>query len=88
VLVASEEQQIDVTFGQLGGPYYNQTSWGNTYERRTFKDGDIVNLLIESSVAGGYWYDLRRFLCIGRVPKEVQEAFEIVKESWAIMAAN
>ena len=88
VLVASEEQQIDVTFGQLGGPYYNQTSWGNTFERRTFKDGDIVNLLIESSVAGGYWYDLRRFLCIGRVPKEVQEALEIVKESRAIMAVN
>ena len=33
--------------------------------------------MIESSVAGGYWYDLRRFLCIGKVPKEVQEAFEI-----------
>jgi Xaa-Pro aminopeptidase len=51
-------------------------------------DGDIVNLLIESSAPGGYWYDLRRLLCIGRVPEELQEAHEIVKEARAIMAKN
>ncbi len=39
------------------------------------RDGDVVNLLIESSAAGGYFYDLRRFLCIGNVPKELQEPY-------------
>ena len=88
VLAGSEEQQIDVAFGQPGSPVYSQTNWGNTHVRRTFKKGDIVNILIESSAAGGYWYDLRRFLCIGRVPGELQEAHEIVKEARSIMAAH
>jgi Xaa-Pro aminopeptidase len=88
ILAGSEEQQISITFGQPGSPTYGQSSWGNTFVRRTLKDGDIINLLIESSVAGGYWYDLRRFLCIGHVPKELQEAYEIVKEATGIMAKN
>jgi Xaa-Pro aminopeptidase len=88
VLAGSEEQQIDIAFGQPGSPQYSQTSWGNTFVRRTFREGDIVNILIESSAAGGYWYDLRRFLCIGRVPKELQEAHEIAQEARSIMAAH
>lgn len=48
----------------------------------------MINILIESSAAGGYWYDLRRFLCIGSIPKELQEAYEIVKEARNVMAAN
>jgi Xaa-Pro aminopeptidase len=58
------------------------------YANRRLKDGDIINMLVESSAAGGYWYDLRRFLCIGSAPKEVEEAYQIVKESRDIMAAN
>jgi Xaa-Pro aminopeptidase len=88
LLAGSEEQQIAVGFGQPGSPEDSQGSWGNTVVRRTLKDGDIVNLLIESSAAGGYWYDLRRLLCIGRVPEGLQEAHEIVKEARAIMAKN
>ena len=45
-------------------------------------------MLVESSAAGGYWYDLRRFFCIGSAPKAVEEAYQIVKESRDIMAAN
>jgi len=89
VLARSEEQQIAITFGQPGGSHYIQNScWGNTFVRRTFRNGDIVNLLIESSAAGGYWYDLRRFFFIGTPPKELQEAYNIVKEARTIMAAN
>lgn len=88
VSAGSEEQQIAIAFGQPGSPHYSKMSWDNIYVRRTFKEGDIVNMLVESSAAGGYWYDLRRFLCIGSVPKELQEAWEIVKEARAIMAAN
>ena len=65
----SEEQQMAVTFGPPAGPHLTQFSWGNTFLRRTLKRGDIVNLLVESSMAGGYWYDLRRFLSIGPVPR-------------------
>ena len=88
ILAGSEEQQIDIIFNQPKALQYSQCSWGNTYVRRTFKEGDTVNLLLESSVAGGYWYDLRRFLCIGGVPKELQEAYQIAKEARNIMETN
>lgn len=85
VLAGSEEQQIMMGFGQLGAAQYSQGSWGNEAVRRTLRDGDIVNLLIESSAPGGYWYDLRRFLCIGPVPGALQEAYGIVKEARDLM---
>ena len=86
MLTGSEEQQIGFGFGQSGSPEYSQSSWGNTFVRRTLKDGDIINLLIESSAPGGYWYDLRRQLSIGFVLVALQEAHGIVKEAWDIMA--
>ena len=83
----SEEQQISIQFGQPGEAHHlAQMSWGNTNIRRTFKEGDICNMLVESSMAGGYWYDLRRFICIGSAPPEQQEAHAIVMEARAIMA--
>ncbi len=84
----SEEQQVAIAFGKPGEAHQAQMSWGNTFIRRMLKEGDIVNLLVESSMAGGYWYDMRRFLSIGPVPAAYQEAWEIVKEARAIMAAN
>jgi Xaa-Pro aminopeptidase len=85
-MAGSEEQQISITFGPSDAPPFSQHNWGNTTVRRTFRDGDIVNLLIESSAAGGYFYDLRRFLCIGSVPKEFQKAYAVAKEARCIMA--
>jgi Xaa-Pro aminopeptidase len=87
-LAGSEEQQIDLIFNQPGESVYAQCNWGNTYIRRTLREGDVINLLIESSIAGGYWYDLRRFLCFGSVPKELQAAMEIAKEARHIMELN
>ncbi len=72
-----------ITFGPPAGPHLTQFSWGNTFIRRTLQEGDIVNLLVESSMAGGYWYDLRRFLSIGPVPAAYREAWEIAKEARA-----
>jgi Xaa-Pro aminopeptidase len=88
--VGSEEQQIGFGFSQPGpgSPEYSQASWGSTFVRQTLREGDIVNLLIESSVPGGYWYDLKRMLCLGPVPGALQEAFEIAKEARDIMAKN
>lgn len=86
--VGSEEQQISIQFGQPGTLHHPQHSWGNIYYHRTFKEGDICNLLAESSMAGGYWYDLRRFLSIGPVPEAYLEAHAIAKEARRIMAEN
>jgi Xaa-Pro aminopeptidase len=85
----SEEQQIFMQFGPPGHLEYMQMYPGNGFERRTLKDGDVVNTLIESNAAGGYWYDLRRFLRIGSAaPNELKEAYDIAKEAKAIIAAN
>ena len=84
----SEEQQVAIAFGQPGEPHPGQMSWGNTVIRRKLREGDIVNLLVESSMAGGYWYDMRRFFSIGPVPAAYREAWEIVREARAIMAEN
>jgi len=85
VLAGSEEQQISIAFGPPDATPFSQHNWGNTCIRRPFRNGDIINLLIESSAAGGYFYDLRRFLCIGSIPKELHRAYGIAKEARAIM---
>jgi len=87
-LAGSEEQQIAVAFGAPDSPLLSQENWGNTSVRRTFRAGDVINLLIESSAAGGYFYDLRRFLCIGSVPKGLEEAYAVAKGARAVMAAR
>ncbi len=84
----SEEQQVAIAFGQPGEPHPGQMSWGNTVIRRKLREGDIVNLLVESSMAGGYWYDMRRFFSIGPVPAAYRTAWEIAREARAIMAEN
>lgn len=84
----SEEQQLAITVGPPNGPHATQFSWGNTFIRRPVQEGDVMSLLIESSMAGGYWYDLRRTLSVGSVPAAYQEAWEIVMEARAIMAKN
>ena len=86
-LAGSEEQQIVVLFGQPGSTVYTKCSWGSDYIRRAFQPGDVINILIESSVPCGYWYDMRRFMCIGPVPEATQEAYDITKEARRHMAA-
>jgi Xaa-Pro aminopeptidase len=88
VLAGSEEQQINIAFGPPGSHFDSQSSWGNTCVRRPLREGDVVNILIESSAAGGYWYDLRRFLFIGKPPAELLEAHAVAKEARSILAAN
>lgn len=87
ILEGSEEQQLFIRFGPLGAPILEQHSGGNWFVRRTFKQGDIVDILIESSGRGGYWYDLRRVLCFGTPPEELVEAHEISKEASRVFAA-
>jgi Xaa-Pro aminopeptidase len=88
VAQGSEEQQIAIAFGAPDAPPYSQHNWGNTAVRRPLKEGDVVNLLIEASAAGGYYYDLRRFLCIGDIPAELRDAHRAALEARAVMAKN
>lgn len=83
----SEEQQIAIMFGPADALHQQQHTWGNTHWRRKLKEGDIINMLMESSAPGGYWYDLRRFLSIGPIPEPLREAHAIAREARAIMAA-
>jgi Xaa-Pro aminopeptidase len=88
LVAGSEEQQIGITFGPFGASTYGQGARGN-FSKRPFKKGDIISMiLVESSAPGGYWYDMRRMMSIGPVPKEMQEAYDIVKEARRIMAEN
>ena len=86
VLQGSEEQQIGIWLGKPGGTTYHQMNWGNTVIRPPFSDGTVIKLLIESSAAGGYWYDLVRYLCIGTMQEGLPEAMEIAIEARDIMA--
>jgi Xaa-Pro aminopeptidase len=88
ISAGSEEQQIAIMFGRLDSFHQQQHSWGNVYWRRKLKEGDVVNMLIESSMPGGYWYDLRRFLSIGPVSQELQEAHAIALEARRLMAVH
>ncbi len=88
VLQGSEEQQIGIWLGKPGGTVYHQMNWGNTCIRPPFTKGTVIKLLIESSAAGGYWYDLVRYLCIGEMQEGLPEAMEIAKEARDIMAKN
>jgi Xaa-Pro aminopeptidase len=42
-------------------------------------DGDQVNLLIESNGSSGYYTEIMRCVCLGKVPSKLAEQFELVK---------
>lgn len=87
ILEGSEEQQLFIRFGPPGEPTLEQHSAGNWFVRRAFRQGDIVDVLIESSGRGGYWYDLRRVLCFGSPSKELVDAHDISREAGRVFAA-
>ncbi len=47
---------------------------------RVLRDGDQIALLIESNGPSGYYTEILRPVCIGRVSPELQEQFEATKE--------
>jgi len=47
---------------------------------RTIKDGDVCTIMIECSGPGGYFTQIGRHICVGKVPKELEEAFNLAKE--------
>ncbi|HUI86038.1 MAG TPA: M24 family metallopeptidase [Nitrososphaerales archaeon] len=84
-----EDGQVFIWFGPLGGPKYEQMSHGNGFIRRPFKDDDVVDILIECTGPGGYWYDLRRILYIGgSPPPELVKAHAISREALALLVSK
>lgn len=87
--MGSEEQQVFIQAGPFGSTGLEQTSWGNVFIQRTLKQGDVINILIESNASGGYWYDLRRFFVLGpSVPQELQNAYLVAREAREVLAAH
>jgi Xaa-Pro aminopeptidase len=48
---------------------------------RTLKDGDVCTLMIECSGVGGYFTEVGRHICLGKIPKELEEAFNLAMEA-------
>ena len=47
---------------------------------RVLQDGDQITLLIESNGPSGYFTEILRPICLGRISSELQEQFEATKE--------
>jgi Xaa-Pro aminopeptidase len=46
---------------------------------RMMREGDQVSLLIESNGSSGYYTEIMRCVCLGKIPKKLGEQFEVVK---------
>jgi Xaa-Pro aminopeptidase len=46
-------------------------------EDRVLKEGDQVVMLLETDGPGGFWGELARVACIGKIPAPLQEQFDI-----------
>ena len=53
---------------------------------RVIKEGDVFAMLMEFSGPEGYYCEIMRNVCLGRIPRELEEAFEDVKEAQSRMA--
>lgn len=47
---------------------------------RQLPDGDQVGILVEATDPAGYYTHLHRIACIGRIPAELAEAFEVERQ--------
>jgi Xaa-Pro aminopeptidase len=51
------------------------------FGNKMIEDGDQFNLLIESNGPSGFWGELLRIVCLGKVTTELKEQFEICREA-------
>lgn len=77
-MLGSEQQFILMGSAPAGNPFpYDSIHAMN----RELRDGDQVGILIEAVDAAGYYTHLHRIACIGGIPEELQEQFEVAKEA-------
>jgi Xaa-Pro aminopeptidase len=76
-MLGSEQQFILIGSAPAGSPFpYHSIHAMN----RQLKDGDQIGILIEAVEPSGYYTHLHRIACIGRIPGDLAQAFEIEKE--------
>jgi Xaa-Pro aminopeptidase len=76
VLLAGSEAQL---FGFASAPPGTPCTMrmADTWTR-TIKDGDVCTIMIECSGLGGYFTQVGRHICVGSVPRKLEEAFNLV----------
>jgi len=55
-------------------------------EDRVLQDGDQLEMLIETDGPGGLWGELSRTVCLGKIPAQLQEQFEIACQAQTVSA--
>ena len=79
--LGSEEQLVIGASGPLGKPVPMQK---RHFQNRVVKEGDQFTLMIEVNGPGGMYAELGRIFFLGKVPHELQDAFELCKETQKI----
>jgi len=51
------------------------------FDNRTVEEGDQFNLLIEANGPSGFWAEVQRVICLGKIPAELEDQFEICKQA-------
>ncbi len=51
------------------------------FDNRTIEEGDQFNLLIEANGPSGFWAEVQRIICLGKIPAELEDQFEICKQA-------
>ena len=76
--LGSEEQLLFGGSGPLGKPVPMQK---RHFQNRVVKEGDQFTLLIEVNGPGGMYTEIGRIFFLGKVPSELQEAYELCRET-------
>ena len=79
--LGSEEQLVMGASGPLGKPVPMQK---RHFQNRVVREEDQFTLMIEVNGPGGMYAELGRIFFLGKVPHELQEAFELCKETQKI----
>ncbi|MBP1695020.1 MAG: family metallopeptidase [Deltaproteobacteria bacterium] len=75
--LGSEEQLVLGSSGSLGKPVPMQK---RHFQNRIVREGDQFTLMIEANGPGGMYSEIGRIFFLGRVPSNLQDAFETAKE--------
>jgi Xaa-Pro aminopeptidase len=78
-LYGSEESNLAVGSAQPG----TATPSGGKGESgtRQIREGDQVTILIETSGPSGYFAEIMRTVCLGKIPSELQEQYEVAQKA-------
>jgi Xaa-Pro aminopeptidase len=76
--LGSEEQIVMAGSGPLGSPVPMRK---RRFQNRVVREGDQFTLMIEVNGPGGMYTEIGRVFVVGKVPSELEDAFEIAKET-------